>query len=135
MRLVVPIILSVAVAGFHSVISASLQLHERTESPEERVYEVHNTTQKLDELEFEAAHVEDEESLGVTHMEANVEESEEIEVLDEKETEDDEKETLTDTTGENADSDESVEHSEQAEENVESVEDITADQSIEYYDS
>ncbi|XP_051540176.1 myelin transcription factor 1-like protein isoform X3 [Myxocyprinus asiaticus] len=124
MRLVVPIILSVAVAGFHSVISASLQLHERTESPEER-----------DELEFEAAHVEDEESLGVTHMEANVEESEEIEVLDEKETEDDEKETLTDTTGENADSDESVEHSEQAEENVESVEDITADQSIEYYDS
>ncbi|XP_051540175.1 ring-infected erythrocyte surface antigen isoform X2 [Myxocyprinus asiaticus] len=124
MRLVVPIILSVAVAGFHSVISASLQLHERTESPEERVYEVHNTTQKLDELEFEAAHVEDEESLGVTHMEANVEESEEIEVLDEKETE-----------GENADSDESVEHSEQAEENVESVEDITADQSIEYYDS
>ncbi|XP_051540177.1 ring-infected erythrocyte surface antigen isoform X4 [Myxocyprinus asiaticus] len=113
MRLVVPIILSVAVAGFHSVISASLQLHERTESPEER-----------DELEFEAAHVEDEESLGVTHMEANVEESEEIEVLDEKETE-----------GENADSDESVEHSEQAEENVESVEDITADQSIEYYDS
>ncbi|XP_051973332.1 uncharacterized protein si:dkey-200l5.4 [Xyrauchen texanus] len=111
MRIVVPIIVFVAVAGFHHVISASLELHERTESPEES-----------DELEYEAVHVK------------------ETEVLIGDDTEDGEKEVLTDTTTafnqkKACACGMSLEHNEQAKENVESVDDITADQDSEYYDT
>ncbi|RXN35146.1 histone-lysine N-methyltransferase SETD1B-like protein [Labeo rohita] len=57
MRIGVPIILFVAVAGFHSVISASLQCDERTKLPEDRAFEENSTTPQADKPEYEAAHV------------------------------------------------------------------------------
>ncbi|XP_016413174.1 histone-lysine N-methyltransferase SETD1B-like [Sinocyclocheilus rhinocerous] len=66
MRISVPIILLVAVAGFHSVISASLQSDERTELPEERAFEENSMTPQTDGSEYEAAHVKDGETKAMT---------------------------------------------------------------------
>ncbi|XP_058644471.1 uncharacterized protein si:dkey-200l5.4 isoform X2 [Onychostoma macrolepis] len=127
MRSSVPIILFVAVAGFHSVISASLQCDERTKLPEERALEENSTTPQTDELEYEAARVKDGEAKAVT---------------------DGEREALTDATGANTGSDapidsdseddtsqQNTEHSEQVEEDVKSTEDFSDEEYDVYYNS
>ncbi|XP_065146541.1 uncharacterized protein [Paramisgurnus dabryanus] len=88
MKIVIPIIVFVAVAGFHRVISASLNSTESTESSEEIESEENTTPQNqtTDDLDFKAAHVKDEDSLRVTHMEGNDEEDGK-EVIDEEDTE------------------------------------------------
>ncbi|XP_056109251.1 uncharacterized protein si:dkey-200l5.4 isoform X2 [Rhinichthys klamathensis goyatoka] len=94
MRTGIPIMLFVAVAGFHNAISASLEFDE-SKSPEERVYEENVTTTQPDDSEYAAAHVNvTEDLLKTTHM-------------------DGETEALTVDTGENTGSDESVDISEE----------------------
>ncbi|XP_050977195.1 uncharacterized protein si:dkey-200l5.4 isoform X2 [Labeo rohita] len=137
MRIGVPIILFVAVAGFHSVISASLQCDERTKLPEDRAFEENSTTPQADKPEYEAAHVKDGETKAVTDT------TEE----DDDEDSEDEREALTDATGANTGSDETIdsdseddtsqqktEHSEQAEANVKSFEDFSDEEYGRYYD-
>ncbi|XP_050977194.1 nucleolar transcription factor 1-B isoform X1 [Labeo rohita] len=148
MRIGVPIILFVAVAGFHSVISASLQCDERTKLPEDRAFEENSTTPQADKPEYEAAHVKDGETKAVTDTteEDDDEDSEEKKLLEKKDS-DDEREALTDATGANTGSDETIdsdseddtsqqktEHSEQAEANVKSFEDFSDEEYGRYYD-
>eukprot|EP00067_Danio_rerio_P015488 XP_001333446.2 RNA polymerase-associated protein LEO1-like isoform X1 [Danio rerio] len=59
MRTGLPIILFVAVAGFHNVISVSLESDESNESSEEREYAENSTPQTTDESQYAAAHVKD----------------------------------------------------------------------------
>ncbi|KAL1266822.1 hypothetical protein QQF64_002497 [Cirrhinus molitorella] len=150
MRIGVPIILFVAVAGFHSVISASLQCDERTQLPEDRAFEENSATPQADESEYEAAHVKDGETKRVTDdtEEVNDEDSEEKKLLEKKDHDDGEKEALTDATGANIGSDspldtdskddtsqQQTEHSEQVEEHVKSSEDFSYEEYDGYYDS
>ncbi|KAF4108286.1 nucleolin isoform X1 [Onychostoma macrolepis] len=147
MRSSVPIILFVAVAGFHSVISASLQCDERTKLPEERALEENSTTPQTDELEYEAARVKDGEAKAVTEEEDD-EDSEEQKLLEKEDSDDGEREALTDATGANTGSDapidsdseddtsqQNTEHSEQVEEDVKSTEDFSDEEYDVYYNS
>ncbi|XP_048029250.1 uncharacterized protein si:dkey-200l5.4 [Megalobrama amblycephala] len=139
MRTGVPIILLVAVAGFHNAISASLEFDESNESLEERAYEENITTTQPDESEYAAARVKvTEDILRTTHMDGETEtltNNTETKVLEKKDSDDGETEALTDNPGANTGSDESVDkdseedssrrntaHSEQAEENVRTTE-------------
>ncbi|XP_043105906.1 uncharacterized protein si:dkey-200l5.4 isoform X4 [Puntigrus tetrazona] len=135
MRISVTIILFVAVAGFHSVISASLQCDEKSKLPEERAFEENSTTPQT-ELGYEAAHVKDGETKAVT------------DTAEEEDSVGGEREALTDSTGANTGSDASMgsdseddtsqqntEHSEQVEENVKISEDFSDEEYGVYYDS
>ncbi|XP_056109250.1 uncharacterized protein si:dkey-200l5.4 isoform X1 [Rhinichthys klamathensis goyatoka] len=105
MRTGIPIMLFVAVAGFHNAISASLEFDE-SKSPEERVYEENVTTTQPDDSEYAAAHVNvTEDLLKTTHMDG---ETEALTFDTDGETE-----ALTVDTGENTGSDESVDISEE----------------------
>ncbi|XP_056323540.1 uncharacterized protein si:dkey-200l5.4 isoform X2 [Danio aesculapii] len=143
MRTGVPIILFVAVAGFHNVISLSLESDESNESSEEREYAENSTTPQTDESQYAAAHVKDglikttrmdgeteavsndTDEYAAAHVkdgetEAGSEDTEERNDKDSKESkvlenEDDDGETgeLTHNTGANTGSDESVADSEE----------------------
>ncbi|XP_065146540.1 uncharacterized protein [Paramisgurnus dabryanus] len=146
MKIVIPIIVFVAVAGFHRVISASLNSTESTESSEEIESEENTTPQNqtTDDLDFKAAHVKDEDSLRVTHMEGNDEEDGK-EVIDEEDTEDGEKEAKctakkrgntrsesveTGTVGDY--SKHTTEHTKQVDKSVKSAEDLYQYEEIRY---
>ncbi|XP_043105904.1 uncharacterized protein si:dkey-200l5.4 isoform X2 [Puntigrus tetrazona] len=146
MRISVTIILFVAVAGFHSVISASLQCDEKSKLPEERAFEENSTTPQT-ELGYEAAHVKDGETKAVTDT-AEEEDSVEQILFEKEDSNGGEREALTDSTGANTGSDASMgsdseddtsqqntEHSEQVEENVKISEDFSDEEYGVYYDS
>ncbi|KAK9968118.1 hypothetical protein ABG768_002460 [Culter alburnus] len=149
MRTGVPIILFVAVAGFHNAISASLEFDESNESLEERAYEENITTTQPDESEYAAARVKvTEDILRTTHMDGETEtltNNTETKVLEKKDSDDGETEALTDNPGANTGSDEPVDkdseedssqqntaHSKQAEENVRTTEDLSEEDYEEY---
>ena len=149
MRTGVPIILFVAVAGFHNAISASLEFDESNKSPEERVYEENITTTQPDESKYAAARVKvTEDILRTTHMDGETETltyNTETKVLEKKDSDDGGTEALTNDPGANTGSDESVDkdseedssqqktaHSEQTEENVRSAEDLSEEDYEEY---
>ncbi|XP_055064768.2 uncharacterized protein [Misgurnus anguillicaudatus] len=139
MKIVIPIIVFVAVAGFHRVISASLNSTESTESSEEIESEERTTPQNqtTDDLEFEAAHVKDEDSLRVTHMGK--------EVIDEEDTVDGERKgkctaekrgnTRSESleTGTEGDySKHTTEHTKQVDKSVKSAEDLNQYEEMRY---
>nr|XP_055064768.1 uncharacterized protein si:dkey-200l5.4 isoform X6 [Misgurnus anguillicaudatus] len=139
MKIVIPIIVFVAVAGFHRVISASLNSTESTESSEEIESEERTTPQNqtTDDLEFEAAHVKDEDSLRVTRMGK--------EVIDEEDTVDGEKKgkctaekrgnTRSESleTGTEGDySKHTTEHTKQVDKSVKSAEDLNQYEEMRY---
>ncbi|XP_051766247.1 uncharacterized protein si:dkey-200l5.4 isoform X1 [Ctenopharyngodon idella] len=149
MRTGVPIILFVAVAGFHNAISASLEFDESIKSLEERVYEENITTTQPDESEYASARVKvTEDILRMTHMDGETETltyNTETKVLEKKDSDDGETGALTDDPGANTGSDESVDkdseedssqqktaHSEQTEESVRSAEDFSEEDYEEY---
>ncbi|XP_055064763.2 uncharacterized protein [Misgurnus anguillicaudatus] len=147
MKIVIPIIVFVAVAGFHRVISASLNSTESTESSEEIESEERTTPQNqtTDDLEFEAAHVKDEDSLRVTHMEGNDEELDGKEVIDEEDTVDGERKgkctaekrgnTRSESleTGTEGDySKHTTEHTKQVDKSVKSAEDLNQYEEMRY---
>ncbi|XP_055064771.2 uncharacterized protein [Misgurnus anguillicaudatus] len=137
MKIVIPIIVFVAVAGFHRVISASLNSTESTESSEEIESEERTTPQNQNDLEFEAAHVKDEDSLRVTHMGK--------EVIDEEDTVDGERKgkctaekrgnTRSESleTGTEGDySKHTTEHTKQVDKSVKSAEDLNQYEEMRY---
>nr|XP_055064772.1 uncharacterized protein si:dkey-200l5.4 isoform X10 [Misgurnus anguillicaudatus] len=131
MKIVIPIIVFVAVAGFHRVISASLNSTESTESSEEIESEERTTPQNqtTDDLEFEAAHVKDEDSLRVTRMGK--------EVIDEEDTVDGEKKGKCTAekreTGTEGDySKHTTEHTKQVDKSVKSAEDLNQYEEMRY---
>ncbi|XP_055064772.2 uncharacterized protein [Misgurnus anguillicaudatus] len=131
MKIVIPIIVFVAVAGFHRVISASLNSTESTESSEEIESEERTTPQNqtTDDLEFEAAHVKDEDSLRVTHMGK--------EVIDEEDTVDGERKGKCTAekreTGTEGDySKHTTEHTKQVDKSVKSAEDLNQYEEMRY---
>nr|XP_055064771.1 uncharacterized protein si:dkey-200l5.4 isoform X9 [Misgurnus anguillicaudatus] len=137
MKIVIPIIVFVAVAGFHRVISASLNSTESTESSEEIESEERTTPQNQNDLEFEAAHVKDEDSLRVTRMGK--------EVIDEEDTVDGEKKgkctaekrgnTRSESleTGTEGDySKHTTEHTKQVDKSVKSAEDLNQYEEMRY---
>nr|XP_055064769.1 uncharacterized protein si:dkey-200l5.4 isoform X7 [Misgurnus anguillicaudatus] len=139
MKIVIPIIVFVAVAGFHRVISASLNSTESTESSEEIESEERTTPQNqtTDDLEFEAAHVKDEDSLRVTRMEGNDEELDGKEVIDEEDTVDGEKKGKCTAekreTGTEGDySKHTTEHTKQVDKSVKSAEDLNQYEEMRY---
>ncbi|NP_001373660.1 uncharacterized protein LOC795026 isoform 4 [Danio rerio] len=132
MRTGLPIILFVAVAGFHNVISVSLESDESNESSEEREYAENSTPQTTDESQYAAAHVKDDlikttlmgipadgetkavsndtDEYAAAHVkeDRNDEDSKESKVL-EKEDDDGETGALTNNTEANTGSDDDVE--------------------------
>ncbi|XP_051766248.1 uncharacterized protein si:dkey-200l5.4 isoform X2 [Ctenopharyngodon idella] len=132
MRTGVPIILFVAVAGFHNAISASLEFDESIKSLEERVYEENITTTQPDESEYASARVKvTEDILRMTHMDGETETltyNTETKVLEKKDSDDGETGALTDDPG----SQQKTAHSEQTEESVRSAEDFSEEDYEEY---
>ncbi|XP_067289822.1 uncharacterized protein si:dkey-200l5.4 isoform X2 [Pseudorasbora parva] len=114
MRTAVPIMLFVAVAGFHNVISASLEFDGGNKSLEERVYEENVTTTQPDESDYAAAHVNvTEDILRTTNMDGETEaltHETETKVPEKKDSDDGETEALTVDRGEHFGSDESVDN-------------------------